>query len=54
MPTYEYRCGNCGTRFAEMIAVEDLDKRKIQCPKCKSTNTELVIGAAYVKATKKS
>jgi putative FmdB family regulatory protein len=54
MPVYEYQCRSCGKRFAETMGVDDLDKRKLQCPSCRSQDTEQVIEAAYVKAAKKS
>jgi putative FmdB family regulatory protein len=54
MPLYQYECRGCGTRFTETMSVEDLDKRKLQCPKCRSQNTEQVIEAPHVVATKKS
>src|SRR5262245_11131344 len=54
MPVYEYECRACKTRFSEAMSVDDHDKRKLQCPNCKNQNIEQVIGAAFVKATKKS
>ena len=54
MPVYEYECRDCGNRFVESMSIDDHDKRKLQCPSCKSQNTDSVIEAPYVKAAKKS
>ncbi|MCD4700857.1 MAG: zinc ribbon domain-containing protein [Candidatus Aegiribacteria sp.] len=34
MPTYEYRCSNCGHRFDEFHQMKDTAERK--CPECGS------------------
>jgi putative FmdB family regulatory protein len=36
MPIYEYRCGECTTRFEKLIRRE-LDETALVCPKCGST-----------------
>ncbi|MCK5117755.1 MAG: zinc ribbon domain-containing protein [Candidatus Aegiribacteria sp.] len=41
MPTYEYRCQNCGHRFDEFHQMNDTAERK--CPECGST-VERMIG----------
>jgi putative FmdB family regulatory protein len=54
MPLYQYECSACGARFTEAMSIDDHDKRKPQCPQCKSQNIEQVIEAAYVKAARKT
>jgi putative FmdB family regulatory protein len=54
MPVYAYECHACGQRFTEAMSVDDHDKRKQQCPNCKSQNTEPMIEAPYVVTAKKS
>lgn len=36
MPIYEYRCGECATRFEKLIRRE-MDETSLVCPKCGST-----------------
>jgi hypothetical protein len=36
------------------MSVDDMEKRKLQCPKCRSQETESVIAAAHVVTAKKS
>jgi len=54
MPLYEYECHACGQHFTEVVSIDDHDKRKLQCPKCKSQDTEPLITAAHVVTAKKS
>ena len=53
MPVYEYECRGCGQRFTEMMSIDDHEKRKLQCPRCKSQSTEALV-ESYVATTKKS
>ena len=54
MPVYGYECRSCGNHFMESMSIDDHDKRKLQCPRCRSQDTEPVIEAPYVATTKKS
>ncbi len=40
MPTYEYRCENCGRRFDEFHHMNDTAERK--CPECGITAEKLI------------
>jgi putative FmdB family regulatory protein len=43
MPTYEYRCGNCGRRFTKIMSLREHQQRaKPSCPKCRSRKTQQV------------
>lgn len=45
MPTYEYRCGNCGNELEVMQSIKDAPLTK--CPKCgKETLKKMVSGGA--------
>ncbi|MBN8568159.1 MAG: zinc ribbon domain-containing protein [Ignavibacteria bacterium] len=45
MPTYEYRCGNCGNEIEVMQSMKDAPLTK--CPKCgKDTLKKMVSGGA--------
>lgn len=45
MPTYEYRCGNCGHRF-EIFSAKMTDSKGEVCPKCESVAERLISGGA--------
>jgi putative FmdB family regulatory protein len=38
MPIYEYKCGDCGLRFEELVP--RVQSESLPCPKCKSPRTE--------------
>ena len=40
MPTYEYRCRDCGHKFDEFHQMNDTEQRK--CPECGSTAEKLI------------
>lgn len=42
MPTYDYRCNNCGHEFELFQSMSDSVKRK--CPACKKMTLERLIG----------
>ena len=36
MPTYQYRCAECGKAFERTETISEHEKAKPQCPKCGS------------------
>jgi GntR family transcriptional regulator / MocR family aminotransferase len=54
MPTYEYRCKQCGKTFERSEHVAEHEKAHPQCPKCHSTKVEPVLADFYAKTSKKS
>lgn len=42
MPTYDYRCGECGHEFELFQSMKDRPKRT--CPSCKKKSLERLIG----------
>jgi len=54
MPTYEFMCEKCKHRFVEIISISEYEKKKFQCPKCKSTNVKQLITPFQTKTSKKS
>jgi putative FmdB family regulatory protein len=41
MPTYEYRCKDCGKVFEQTVTLHEHEEHKPpSCPKCKSHNVE--------------
>ncbi|RMD98861.1 MAG: zinc ribbon domain-containing protein [Calditrichaeota bacterium] len=54
MPTYEYRCRDCGHTFSKKFTVAEHDRYEPQCPKCKSKNVEQLISEFFAQTSKKS
>ena len=54
MPTYEYRCVDCGKSFTRDSSVAEHDAARPACPKCTSHNVTQSFSAVYVQTSKKS
>jgi putative FmdB family regulatory protein len=54
MPTYEYECKKCGHGFSLVMSIEQLDKTKVQCPKCKSQDVVQLMEPVFVRASRKA
>jgi putative FmdB family regulatory protein len=54
MPTYEFRCGDCGKNFTQDSSVAEHEAARPPCPKCGSRNVTQSLSAVYVKTSKKS
>jgi len=48
MPMYEFKCGDCGHRFEELVFSANAPVDKIACPQCGSHNSEKLISAAAI------
>jgi putative FmdB family regulatory protein len=44
MPTYEYRCGNCGHQFEKLLKITD--ESSVECPRCDGLAERLISGGA--------
>ena len=55
MPTYEYRCKECGRRFSKSMTLSQHDRRtKSPCPKCQSRKTEQLPSSFQAVTSKKT
>ena len=54
MPTYEYRCENCGKRFSRIESISEHGRKRPACPKCKSRRVAQVLAPFFAKTKKKS
>lgn len=54
MPTYEYRCEDCGHQFTVVLSISEHEKAKQQCPKCKGEDVKQAVSAVFVKTSRKS
>jgi putative FmdB family regulatory protein len=44
MPLYEYRCGDCGRRFEELVFGDPI----IECPDCRSRSVQKLLSVFAV------
>lgn len=54
MPTYEYRCDNCGKSFSLRMSMAEHEKGSLTCPDCKGGRIVQQYSAFYAKTSKKS
>ena len=54
MPTYEYRCGECGKQFTRLERISQHGRKRPACPKCKSAKVSQVPSPFFAKTGKKS
>ena len=54
MPIYEYHCLKCGAEFERSEHIEQHEKVRPRCPKCKSSRVEQVYTSFFAKTAKKS
>ena len=54
MPLYEYICRKCHNKFYEVLTIKERETKKVQCPKCQSTDLEKVIESFFVKTASKT
>ena len=43
MPIFEFRCNQCGEQFERLVRISDNDR--IECKKCRSTDTTKLLSA---------
>lgn len=54
MPTYEYRCQDCGKRFNLFMSYDEFDSAAVQCKHCSSQNVTRKIGRIRVAKSEES
>ena len=54
MPTYEYRCEKCRTRFSRVETIAQHGKKRPKCSKCGSAKVMQVFSSFFAKTGKKS
>lgn len=54
MPTYEYHCRSCGEDFSVREKIDEHGRRAATCPKCRASDVERVLSAAYPRTARKS
>ena len=54
MPRYEYYCEDCKKTFELILSLEEHDKSKVVCPKCKGKHVHQEAAAFSVVTSRKS
>ncbi|HEU4685537.1 MAG TPA: zinc ribbon domain-containing protein [Nitrospira sp.] len=54
MPTYEYRCLDCGNLATLWLSMRDRESGSVSCPRCGSKRMEQLIAAVTAKTSRKS
>ena len=54
MPTYDFRCLNCGKRFEVILSFSEYEKAEIKCSFCGSTEVQRKIGRIRVARSNES
>ena len=54
MPTYDYRCENCGNEFSYTKTMAERAATPVNCPKCDSNTVERLFSEFFAKTTRKS
>ena len=54
MPTYEYRCLDCGKTFEVVEHIEEHQQAHRPCPECGGAHVEQVFSPFFAKTGKKS
>jgi putative FmdB family regulatory protein len=54
VPTYQYRCRECGKLFERSETITEHEAAKVRYPKCNSKKVTQVPGRVHVLTSKKS
>jgi putative FmdB family regulatory protein len=54
MPTYQYRCVECGEVFERIEHISEHGKAKPRCPRCESHKTEPQPATFFARTSRKS
>lgn len=55
MPTYEFKCKNCGKPFSLVMSITEFsEKKRFKCPHCKSQKIQRVYSGFTAVTSKKS
>lgn len=54
MPTYKYKCEDCGHHFEKALSITEHDVLKPECPKCQGNKVVHAFGDFFAKTSSKS
>ncbi|MBE3573577.1 MAG: zinc ribbon domain-containing protein [Moorella humiferrea] len=47
MPTYDFKCNECGHQFSQFVAIKD--REKVRCPECGGPVSQRFTGFLYIR-----
>ncbi len=54
MPTYDYRCMQCGEEFSRVMSLKEYAGARLTCPRCNSPEVKQQLTAVITKTSRKS
>jgi len=54
MPTYEYKCLDCGKEVVLYLGLKEHESGSVACPSCHSKRVEQLISSVMAKTSRKS
>ncbi|MBI5286035.1 MAG: zinc ribbon domain-containing protein [Deltaproteobacteria bacterium] len=54
MPTYEYKCLDCGKEFSIILSISEHDKGEVKCPTCGCKNLKQLMSTFHAKTSSKT
>ncbi len=54
MPTYEYKCVDCGQVSTLWLSMRDRERGPVSCPNCSGKRMEQLIATVTAKTSRKS
>ncbi|MGH7411830.1 MAG: FmdB family zinc ribbon protein [Candidatus Methylomirabilis sp.] len=54
MPTYDFKCRECGKRFTLTMGIKEREGKRLKCPKCGTGKPEAVFSSFFAKTSRKS
>jgi putative FmdB family regulatory protein len=54
MPTYDFKCRECGKKFALTLGIKERENKRLKCPKCGAGKPEPVFSSFFAKTSRKS
>ena len=54
MPTYEYKCLECGKSFSLVLFISEHDKVEVKCPECSSKSVKQLMSVFVAQTSRKT
>ncbi len=54
MPTYDFKCADCGKSFTVVLTIAQHERKQRKCPKCGSKHVQQKISPVSVVTSRKS
>ena len=54
MPTYDFKCRDCGKKFTLTMGIKERGSKRLKCPKCGAGKPEPMFSTFFCKTSRKS